>query len=99
MLQALEAPALTPQTGSVVRVSRDGTQQTVIARSLFLPGGMTNGPDGNLYISSVALGPPPVGLGQILKVRLPREGTTTTGTTRRRTRASPERLRQCVRLS
>ena len=35
---------------------------------------MTYGPDGNLYISNVAFGPPPVGLGQILKVRLPREG-------------------------
>lgn len=74
VLQASEAPAPTPQTGSVVRLSRHGTQQTVIASGLFLPGGMTYGPDGNLYISNVAFGPPPVGLGQILKVRLPRQG-------------------------
>ncbi len=72
VLQASEAPAPTPETGSVVRLSRDGTQRTVIAGGLFLPGGMTLGPDHrHLYISNVAFGPPPVGLGQILKVRLP----------------------------
>jgi hypothetical protein len=58
----------------VVRLGRHGTEQAVIASGLFLPGGMTYGPDGNLYISNVAFGPPPVGLGQILKVRLPRQG-------------------------
>jgi len=31
---------------------------------------MTFGPDGNLYISNVGFGAPPVGLGQIVKVRL-----------------------------
>jgi hypothetical protein len=71
VLQASEAPAPTPETGSVVRLSRDGTQRTVIASGLFLPGGMTLGPDHrHLYISNVAFGPPPVGLGQILKIRL-----------------------------
>jgi hypothetical protein len=34
---------------------------------------MTFGPDGDLYISNVGFGPPPVGLGEILKVRLPRD--------------------------
>jgi hypothetical protein len=72
VLQASEAPAPTPETGSVVRLSRDGTQRTVIASGLFLPGGMTLGPDHrHLYVSNVAFGPPPIGLGQILKVRLP----------------------------
>jgi len=37
---------------------------------LFLPTGITIGPDGNLYISNVGFGPPPVGLGEILKVQL-----------------------------
>jgi hypothetical protein len=37
---------------------------------LFLPTGITFGPDGNLYISNVGFGAPPVGLGQILKVQL-----------------------------
>jgi hypothetical protein len=31
---------------------------------------MTMGPDGNLYVSNVGFGPPPVGLGEILKIRL-----------------------------
>jgi hypothetical protein len=70
VLQSSEAPAPTPQTGSVVRLSRDGTERTVIASGLFLPSGMTFGPDGNLYISNVGFGPPPLGLGQILEVQL-----------------------------
>ena len=53
-----------------MRLSRDGTRRTVIASGLFLPSGMTFGPDGNLYISNVGFGPPPVGLGQILEVHL-----------------------------
>jgi hypothetical protein len=28
------------------------------------------GPDGNLYVSNVGFGPPPVGLGQVLKIQL-----------------------------
>jgi hypothetical protein len=71
VLQASEAPAPTPNTGSVVRVSRDGSQRTTIASGLFFPTGMTFGPDGALYISNVGFGPPPVGLGQILRVHLP----------------------------
>jgi hypothetical protein len=74
VLQSSEAPAPTPETGSVVRLSRHGTKRTIIASGLFLPGGMTFGPDGSLYISNVSFGPPPVGLGQILKVSLPDEG-------------------------
>jgi len=35
---------------------------------------MTFGPDGNLSISNVGSGAPPVGLGQILKARLPDDG-------------------------
>jgi hypothetical protein len=71
VLQASEAPAPTPNTGSVVRLSRDGSKRTTIVSGLFFPTGMTLGPDGHLYISNVGFGPPPVGLGQILKVRLP----------------------------
>jgi len=70
VLQSSQAPAPTPETGSVVRVDRDGTQHTIVS-GLFLPSGMTFGPDGALYISNFGFGPPPVGLGQILKVRLP----------------------------
>ena len=72
VLQSSAAPAPTPETGSVVQISRDGTQRTVVS-GLSLPTGMTFGPDGSLYISNVGFGPPPVGLGQILKVRLPHD--------------------------
>lgn len=59
----------TPFTGAIVRIDPDGTQH-VIADSLFLPTGMTNGPDGNIYVSNVGFGPPPIGLGQVLKITL-----------------------------
>lgn len=57
----------TPGTGRVVRVSPSGTLE-VIAAGLFLPTAMTFGPDGNLYVSNVGFGPPPIGLGQILRI-------------------------------
>lgn len=60
----------TPNTGTILRI--DGKHQyTVIASGLFLPTGMTFGPDGNLYVSNVGFGPPPVGLGQVLKITVP----------------------------
>jgi sugar lactone lactonase YvrE len=60
----------TPGTGKVVRI--DGKNHyTDIATGLFLPTAMTFGPDGNLYVSNVGFGPPPVGLGQILKIAVP----------------------------
>ncbi|MGC2197221.1 MAG: ScyD/ScyE family protein [Terriglobales bacterium] len=63
-------PMPTPGTGKVVRI--DGKNQvTEIATGLFLPTAMTFGPDGNLYVSNVGFGPPPVGLGQVVKVTLP----------------------------
>jgi len=60
----------TPNTGKIVRI--DGKNKyTDIATGLFLPTGITFGPDGNLYVSNVGFGPPPVGLGQILKITVP----------------------------
>jgi hypothetical protein len=62
-------PFPTPNTGKIVRI--DGKNKyTDIATGLFLPTGMTFGPDGNLYVSNVGFGPPPVGLGQILKITI-----------------------------
>jgi len=72
VLQSSQAPAPTPGTGSVVRIRRDGSQHTVVS-GLSLASGMTFGPDGHLYISNVGFGPPPVGLGQILRVHLPHD--------------------------
>lgn len=62
-------PFPTPGTGQVVRVGPSG-ELTVIASGLFLPTAMTFGPDGDLYVSNVGFGPPPVGLGEILKIDL-----------------------------
>jgi len=60
----------TPFTGKVIRVDRSG-QQTEIASGLFFPTGMTLGPDGALYVSNVGFGPPPVGMGEILRITVP----------------------------
>ena len=60
-------PFPTPFTGKVVRVSPTGAQED-IATGLFLPTAMTFGPEGALYVSNVGFGPPPVGLGQVLRI-------------------------------
>ena len=60
----------TPFTGKVIQVDRSG-HQTEIASGLFFPTGMTLGPDGALYVSNVGFGPPPVGLGEILRITVP----------------------------
>ena len=60
----------TPGTGKVVRIDPSGSR-TVIASGLFLPTAMTFGPDGALYVSNVGFGPPPNGLGQVLKITVP----------------------------
>jgi hypothetical protein len=65
-------PFPTPNTGKVLRLDRNG-QVEEIATGLFLPTAMTFGPDGNLYVSNVGFGPPPVGLGQVVKITLPPE--------------------------
>lgn len=59
-----------PGTGKVLRV--DGKNNyTEIATGLMLPTAMTFGPDGNLYVSNWGFGPPPVGMGQVLRVIVP----------------------------
>jgi hypothetical protein len=62
-------PFPTPYTGKVLRVTDDGLEE--IATGLFLPTAMTFGPDGALYVSNVGFGPPPVGLGQIVRITVP----------------------------
>jgi hypothetical protein len=70
VLEASAAPAPAAGTGRVVRVGSNGKTREVIAEGLDLPTGMTFGPDGNLYVSNVGFGPPPVGLGEVLKIEL-----------------------------
>ena len=62
-------PFPTPGTGQIVRLNgKNGA--TVIATGLTVPTAMTFGPDGNLYVSNIGFGAPPVGAGQIVKVTL-----------------------------
>jgi hypothetical protein len=65
-------PFPTPFTGKVLRVTDDGLEE--IATGLFLPTAMAFGPDGALYVSNVGFGPPPVGLGQVVRVTIPPAG-------------------------
>ena len=60
----------TPGTGKIISIGAGGVR-TVIASGLFLPTAMTFGPDGAIYVSNVGFGPPPNGLGQILRVTVP----------------------------
>ena len=69
-------PFPTPNTAQILRV--DGKNRyTLIASgsssALSLPTAMTFGPDGNLYVSNLGFGPPPIGLGQVLKITLPKD--------------------------
>lgn len=59
----------TPGTGKVLRVTSSGLEE--IATGLSLPTAMTFGPDGDLYVSNIGFGPPPIGLGQILRIVVP----------------------------
>lgn len=70
VLESMTAPGNpTPFTGRVRRVDPSGEVSTIID-DLFFPTSITIGPDGNLYIANVGFGPPPVGLGTILRVQL-----------------------------
>ncbi len=63
-----------PFTGRLIRILPSGQQQVLIdsgSHLLFFPTGMTFGPDGALYISNIGFGPPPIGMGQILRVEIP----------------------------
>jgi hypothetical protein len=70
VLESTTAPGNpAPFTGQVKRIDPSGAV-TIIAQGLFLPTAMTLGPDGNLYVSNVGFGPPPIGLGNIVKIDL-----------------------------
>jgi hypothetical protein len=59
----------TPGTGNIVRVGTNGSLQTIVS-GLTLPTAMTFGPNGDIFVSNVGFGPPPVGLGQVLRIHL-----------------------------
>lgn len=56
-------------TGKVVRIDPDGSQHE-IASGLSFPSAMTMGPDGNLYVSNIGFGAPPLGLGEVVKIQV-----------------------------
>lgn len=58
----------TPGQGEIVRIT--GAKKEVIVSGLALPTAMTFGPDGALYVSNLGFGPPPIGLGEVLRIRL-----------------------------
>ena len=57
-----------PNEGVIVRFT--GRKRETLVTGLSLPTAMTFGPDGALYVSNVGFGPPPVGLGQVLRIRI-----------------------------
>jgi sugar lactone lactonase YvrE len=63
------APFPTPNMGKVVQIDPSG-KVTTITSGLSLPTGMTMGPDGNLYVSNIGLGPMSIGGGQVVKITL-----------------------------
>jgi len=70
VLESTTAPGdPTPMTGQVLRIDPSG-DVTTIADGLFFPTAITLGPDGNLYVSNVGFGPPPIGLGTILRITI-----------------------------
>jgi len=71
VLESMTNPGLPPQeagSGKVLRIDPNGTQ-TEIATGLNFPGGMTLGPDGNLYVSNNSFASPQ-GAGQIVKIEI-----------------------------
>ncbi|HEX3423874.1 MAG TPA: ScyD/ScyE family protein [Sphingomicrobium sp.] len=60
------APGPAPGDGDIIRIDPNG-KKTIIISGLNLPGGMTMGPDGALYITTWSFGGGP-GMGQVFKV-------------------------------
>jgi len=61
-----------PNAGKITRVDPSGAREVIADGSdgLSFPTGLTIGPDGDLFVSNMGFGPPPVGLGQVLRVQI-----------------------------
>lgn len=67
-------PGPAPGTGRLLRIRPNGQQDVLVDSTsglLTFPTGMAFGPDGALYVGNVGFGPPPIGLGQILRIEIP----------------------------
>jgi hypothetical protein len=62
-------PFPTPGTGTIIRIDPSGERRTLVT-GLNLPTAIEYGPDGNLYVSNWGFGPPAIGGGQILKIKI-----------------------------
>lgn len=62
-------PFPTPGTGDIIRIDPSGKRRTLVT-GLNLPTALAYGPDGNLYVSNWGFGPPAIGGGQILKIKI-----------------------------
>ena len=60
------SPGPAPGLGDIVRIDPNG-KKTIVISGLDLPGGMTMGPDGALYITTWSFGGGP-GMGQVVKI-------------------------------
>jgi hypothetical protein len=56
-------------SGTVVQIDPSGAQ-TIVATGLTMPGGMTLGPDGALYVSNFSFAEPP-GSGEVVRIPIP----------------------------
>jgi sugar lactone lactonase YvrE len=62
-------PFPTPGTGDIIRIDPSGERRTFVT-GLNLPTALAYGPDDNLYVSNWGFGPPALGGGQILKIKI-----------------------------
>ena len=65
-----EIDRISPTTGGISRLI-DISVSHPAPTNWVGPTAMTFGPDGALYVSNVGFGPPPNGLGQVLKITVP----------------------------
>jgi hypothetical protein len=73
VLESMTAPGFPGDSqdgsGTIVEIDPSG-QQTIVATGLTMPGGMTLGPDGALYVSNKSFDKDP-GTGEIVRVPIP----------------------------
>lgn len=62
-------PFPTPGTGDIIRIDPSGSRKPFVT-GLNLPTALEYGPDGNLYVSNWGFGPPALGGGEVLKIKI-----------------------------